>query len=118
MDNKIVIRKCSRCKEIGHSAKTCSKKKNDDEMDFISQISNLGMVWHIGCELMRENGKLIRLYDVYLDLESYKKSNYDEKFNILNNPNFTFIDTEEPIIRYDISYGAACYEKKRFNIIF
>ena len=101
MDKNEIIYKCSLCKEIGHNVRTCSKKKKRSEMDVISQISNLEMIWHIGYEVMHENGKRIRVYDVYLDLESYKKSNYDEKFNILNNPNFTFINTEKPIKRYD-----------------
>ena len=107
MDKKIVIRKCSHCKEIGHNIRTCSKKKRGGEMDFISQICNLEMIWNVVRRFRRENGKLIKIYDVHLDIESYKKSNYDEKFNIINNPNFTLINAEKPIARDDISYGVA-----------
>ena len=113
MDKKNVIYKCSHCKEIGHNVRTCSKKKRGGEMDFISQISNLEMIWRVIRRFRREeNDKMIEMYDVHLDLEAYKKSNYDEKFNILNNPDFTLINAKKPILRDDnTSYGAACYEK-------
>ena len=104
MDKKKSIRKCSRCKEFGHNIRVCPKDMGSEMksvMDFVEQLYDLEMIWDVIHGYRRKNGERTTIYKVYLDLESYKKSNYDEKFNILNNPNVTLINTKKPIETYD-----------------